>query len=444
MSGEKNQTKNEFVRVMLDDGEEYDGVSLSDETALSSFPVEGASNRSEKERAMTEANEIDGGREKLLLVGLIIGVGSAAESLPVGATEVDRKDDAIKRHVTVDTPTTSSKPLVPITAEAQVRPEASGSATLDTGPYSNHRDFLPLPMSKPTHESLVLMPSPMYGPFAVPFPMPLSYHPMPPLSLNVPYVIHRHPFLGAGSAGYPFQIFHAPAPFIPALSYLPPLPPPPPGYPPLPPLPGRPGGLPSPPQAPKPPQLPSLPKPQLPPTGTPQIPPRVPSPPRQPPKMPLPKPSPPVRPAPPAKRPVSPPRKQPRPPTVKPPSQPLPVPRPLPAPKPVPRPPTLPKQPKPEKKPEPETGPVPLPEDEDDTEIADPISDPPVLSEENNPGREEFPSYYEPEALLAQVAAEKVTDAASTTAGDTNSRNGAADLKSQPGSSVYDSHVVEV
>ncbi|XP_075532640.1 uncharacterized protein LOC142565899 [Dermacentor variabilis] len=384
---------------------------------------------------MVEVPPVDDSDEvQLLLVGLAIGVGWATESLPVGATEVDRKDDAIKRHATVDAPTTSSKPLVPSSAEAQVRPEASGSAPLDSGPYDIHRDLLPFPIDRPTHESLVFIPRPMYRPFAVPFHMPISYHPMPPFSLTVPYVIHRRPILGAGNAGYPFEIIHAAAPFIPALSYLPPLPPPPPGYPPLPPLPGRPGRLPPPPQVPKPPQPPSLPKPQLPPPRGPQTPPRRPSPPRQPPKLPLPKPSPPVRPAPP-KRPAPPQRKQP---------QPLPVPKPLPAPKPVPRPPTLPKRPKPERKPEPETGPVPLPEDEEDTEIADPISDPPVLSEENAPGREEFSSYYEPEAHLGQVAAEEVADAASTSTGDIISPNGAADSKSQPGPSVYDSHVVEV
>ncbi|KAH6945330.1 hypothetical protein HPB50_007884 [Hyalomma asiaticum] len=375
-------------------------------------------------------------RSELLLVGLVIGVGSATESLPAAATQVDGKDDVNTGHVAVETATRSLKPSNPLVASpavVQVHPEASGSALLDTGPSYHPGNILPLSTGKPTHESLMLIPSPLYAPFPVPLHMPLSYHPIPPFHLTVPYVIHRHPSLGTGHVGYPYEIYHTPTPFIPVLSYLPPLPPPPPGYPPLPPLPGTP---PAPPQVPQP---PSLPKPQLPPTRRPHIPPRVPSPPRQPPKSPLPKPSPPVRPAPP-KQPISPPRKQPRPPTVRPPPQPLP------APKPVPRPPSVPRPlPKPERKPElPETGPVPLPEDDDETEIADPQSDPPVLSEENNPRREEFPSYYEPDALASQAAAGKVTDATSSTTDNTTSVHGAGDSKAQPEYSVDDSSVVEV
>ncbi|KAL3257775.1 hypothetical protein MRX96_046460 [Rhipicephalus microplus] len=241
---------------------------------------------------------------KLLLVGLVIGVGPAAEPLPAGATRVDGKDGARRapghlrsiswantRHVSVDITAAPPKLLIPSSAVVQ----ASGSTPLDTGPNYHPVDFLPFSTGTPTHESLVLIPSPVYGPFATPFHVPLSYHPMPPFSLSVPYVIQRHPVLGFDNARYQFEIYHSPTSFVPLL-YLPPLPPPPPGYPPLPPLPGRPGTLPSPSPSPKPPRLP---KPELPPTRKPQFPPKVPSPPQQPPKSPLPTPSPPITPAPP-------------------------------------------------------------------------------------------------------------------------------------------------
>ncbi|KAK8771924.1 hypothetical protein V5799_024832 [Amblyomma americanum] len=377
---------------------------------------------------------------KILLAGLVIGVGSSTELLPAGTGEADSNNNAQRTEVVAGTPAVSSEPLVANPVEALEKPEAPGGAVIDAGHSDSARGFAPVPIGMPTHEALVLIPSPMFEPFALPFHMPVPYDPVSRFSPGVPYVIHRHPALGAGAGGYPLEIYHPAVPFLPELSYLPPLPPPPPGYPPLPPLPGRPGGPPSPPQLPKPQPLPPLPKPQVPPPRRPQLPPKLPMPPRQPPKIPLPKPSPPVRPAPP-RRPPAPPRKQPRPPISKPAPQPLPVPKPLPVPRPpsVPRPPVL---PKPERKPDPETGPVPLPEDGDDTEIADPQSDPPVLSEENAPGRRLFPSYSQPDAIQPRVIADKVGGGSDTT-GDTVGPDGAVDAKSQQGS-FYDGQAVEV
>ncbi|XP_077543065.1 uncharacterized protein LOC144155473 [Haemaphysalis longicornis] len=393
---------------------------------------------------------------KTLFGALVMCLASATVYPASGTSAVTGINNVKDTTFALGAPAPSPQLLASGPAEAQGITETPGSSiSLVDGSHGSAQD-VPGPVSKASHASLVLIPNPVYEPFRAPFQVPFPYHPGSPFSLDFPYVIHSQHTMNIGRFGYPLDVYgHPTVPFWPDLSYLPPLPPPPPGYPPLPPLPSRPGV--PPPQVPKPPQPPvrqqPLPRPQpparpqLPPLPKPQPPPKVPVPPRQlprpvPPK-PLPPPAPPARPAPPRRPPPPPPPAgRPWPPAAKPAPQPLPAPKPLPVPKPLPapRPPSRPKLPSPERKPE--TKPVPLPEDGDDTEIADPISDPPVLSEENAPGREDLAYHFEPDLSAPRVLAEKLVSADSGT-GDGVGASDAVDVKS-PSEFAYGGRVVEV